>query len=69
MDERKKQLIADIQDLLNKHGRITETSINPDLLDFMDKDTLIDIIDSLLMQKEKEVKEIDTEWLEQFKEK
>lgn len=49
---RKKQLIEDIQNLLNTYDGIKPTSINPDLLEFMDEDTLISIIDSLLNQKE-----------------
>jgi hypothetical protein len=64
----KKQLITDIQNLLNSYEGIHETSINPNLLEFMDEDTLKDIIGNLLDQKEK-TKEPDTEWLEQFKTK
>ncbi|SMP89752.1 hypothetical protein SAMN06314019_11118 [Epsilonproteobacteria bacterium SCGC AD-311-C15] len=63
---RKKQLIEDIQNLLNTYDGIKPTSINPDLLEFMDEDTLISIIDSLLNQKE-EAKESDLHWLEKFK--
>ena len=63
---RKRQLIEDIQNLLNTYSGIDQTSINPDLLEFMDEDTLISIIDSLLIQKEKS-KESDLEWLEKFK--
>lgn len=62
----KEQLINDIQNLLNTHKGIHKTDINPALLEFMDKETLISIIDSLLDQKENE-KESDIEWLEQFK--
>jgi hypothetical protein len=62
----KEQLINDIQNLLNTYEGVHNTNINPDLLKFMDKDTLISIIDSLLEQKE-DAKESDTEWLEQFK--
>ena len=64
--QRKEQLIQDIQNLLNSYDGIHPTSINPDLLEFMDEKTLISIIDSLLTQKE-ENKESDTQWLEQFK--
>lgn len=64
--ERKTKLIKDIQELLNSYDNVKSTAINPDLLEFMDEDTLISIIDSLLVQKEKS-KETDTEWLEQFK--
>ena len=63
---RKEQLIKDIQNLLNTYDGIHKTDINPALLEFMDEDTLISIIDSLLEQKEAG-KESDLEWLEQFK--
>ena len=66
MQERKQQLIDDIQKLLNSYDGVTDTSINPDLLEFMDEDTLVSIIDSLLTQKEN-IQEPDTEWLSQFK--
>ena len=62
----KKQLIEDIQNLLNSYDNENTTAINPDLLEFMDEKTLISIIGSLLYQKE-ESKEPDTEWLEKFK--
>lgn len=63
---RKEQLIIDIQNLLNTYEGIHKTSINPDILKFMDENTLISIIDSLLNQKE-DSKESDIEWLETFK--
>ncbi len=63
---RKEQLIIDIQNLLNTYEGIHKTSINPDILKFMDENTLISIIDSLLNQKE-DSKESDIEWLEKFK--
>ena len=66
--ERKKQLIEDIQNLLNSYEGVRPTSINPDLLKFMDEDTLVSIIDSLLSQKEKNA-QADEEWLEKFKTK
>ncbi len=62
----KKQLIEDIQNLLNSYDGENTTSINSDLLEFMDEKTLISIIDSLLNQKE-DAKEPDIEWLEKFK--
>jgi len=62
----KEKLIQDIQNLLNTYDGIHSTSINPDLLEFMDENTLISIIDSLLDQKE-DSKESDIEWLEKFK--
>ena len=66
MNDRKKQLIKDIQNLLNTYSGVGTTPINPDLLEFMDEDTLVSIIDSLLNQKE-ESKKSDMEWLEKFK--
>ena len=63
---KKEQLIKDIQQLLNSYENIQPTTINPNLLEFMDEDTLISIIGSLLDQKETHV-QADSEWLEQFK--
>jgi hypothetical protein len=63
---KKEQLINDIQNLLNNYDGIHQTYINPDLLKFMDDNTLISIIDSLLTQKENS-KKSDFEWLEKFK--
>ena len=62
----KTQLIQDIQNLLNTHENVTSTTINPDLLEYMDEETHKSIIGSLLDQKEHE-EEVDTQWLEQFK--
>jgi hypothetical protein len=62
----KKQLITDIQNLLNTYEGLHPTSINPSLLEFMDEKTLLSIISSLLTQKE-DSKETDLEWLENFK--
>jgi len=64
--QRKEQLIKDIQDLLNSYEGIHPTFINPNLLEFMDEETLLSIIGSLLDQKEKN-SIADTEWLEKFK--
>ena len=64
--QRKKQLITDIENLLNSYDAISPTSINPALLEFMDEETLISIIDALLQQKEDE-HQVDTQWLQQFK--
>ncbi len=66
MNSSKKQLIEDIQNLLNAYDDENSTNINPDLLEFMDRKTLLSIINSLLDQKEKS-KESDKEWLEKFK--
>jgi len=63
---RKEKLINDIQQLLNTYKGVHKTSINPNLLEFMDEDTLVSIIDSLLVQKEAS-KEVDIEWLKKFK--
>ena len=63
---RKEKLITDIQNLLNTYDNVNTTSINPALLEFMDEQTLIEIIDNLLTQKEAS-KEVDTEWLQKFK--
>lgn len=64
--QRKEQLIADIENLLNSYDGTRPTTINPDLLKFMDEETLVSIIDSLLNQKEQNSKS-DLQWLEQFK--
>ena len=64
--DKKQQLIIDIQNLLNSYDNVSQTSINPALLEFMDEDTLIEIISNLLDQKEA-AKESDIEWLEKFK--
>ncbi len=63
---RKTELITDIQNLLNNYDDKNSTSINPSLLEFMNEDTLLSIIDTLLTQKESS-KETDTDWLETFK--
>ena len=64
--DRKAQLIVDIQNLLNTHDGVHKTDINPTLLEFMDEETLLSIIGSLLDQKE-DSKDVDIEWLEKFK--
>ena len=63
---RKAELINDIENLLNNYNDENTTVINPDMLEFMDEDTLLSIIDTLLTQKEAS-KETDLEWLETFK--
>ncbi|WP_345974004.1 hypothetical protein [Sulfurimonas sp. HSL3-7] len=63
----KEELIKDIETLLNSYdGETPPTVINPALLAFMDEETLRNIIDSLLRQKEN-VNKDNLEWLEQFK--
>ena len=66
MESTKEQLIHDIENLLNSYEGGSETYINPDLLSFMDEETLKSVIDSLLRQKEKTV-ESNLEWLERCK--
>jgi len=63
---KKQELIKDIQNLLNSYNSLKPTSINPSLLEFMDEKTLLNIVDSLLTQKEAS-KESDIEWLNKFK--
>jgi hypothetical protein len=63
---RKKQLITDIENLLNNYDGVETTTINPTLLEFMDEETLIEIISNLLEQKE-DNKEADRQWLDKFK--
>ncbi len=62
----KAKLINDIQQLLNNYSDTTTTTINPDLLEFMDEATLKSIIHNILDQQE-HVNEDNKEWLEQFK--
>jgi len=62
----KVRLIEDIQNLLNTYDTASTTSINPNLLEFMDVATLKNIIGSLLDQKEA-LKESNIQRLEQFK--
>ncbi|WP_424565595.1 hypothetical protein [Sulfurimonas sp.] len=66
MNMKKTQLIEDIQNLLNSYDDENTTNINPELLKFMDESTLINVIDSLLKQKE-DLIESNTIWLEKFK--
>ena len=66
MESTKQQLIDEIQNLLNRYEGLSPTTINPALLEFMDRDTLLSIISSLLKQQENTNKD-NFEWLEQFK--
>jgi len=68
MNTNKDKLIKDIQDLLNSYDGLAPTTINPNLLTFMDEETLKQIIGSLLDEKDK-LKDEDKEWLEKFKTK
>ena len=63
---RKDDLIKDIEQLLNSYDNVNSTSINPEMLAFMDEKSLLSIIDSLLKSKER-VNEENSEWLEKFK--
>jgi len=63
---KKEQLILDIQNLLNTYENLNSTCINPNILTFMNEETLINIISSLLDEKE-ELNQVDEIWLEQFK--
>jgi hypothetical protein len=66
MESTKQQLIDDIQNLLNRYEGLSPTTINPALLEFMDRDTLLSIISSILKQQENTNLD-NLEWLEQFK--
>jgi len=66
MESTKEQLITDIQNLLNRYDGLKPTIINPAMLAFMDKETLLQIINSLLKQQENCNKD-NMEWIQQFK--
>lgn len=66
MESTNEQLIIDIQNLLNRYDGLNPTTINPNLLEFMDRETLLQIISSLLKQQEN-TNEDNFEWLQQFK--
>jgi hypothetical protein len=66
MESTKQQLIDDIQNLLNRYEGLSPTTINPALLEFMDRETLLSIINSILRQQEN-TNQDNLEWLEQFK--
>jgi hypothetical protein len=66
MESTNKQLIDDIQNLLNRYDGLQATSINPAFLEFMDRETLLEIIASLLKQQEN-ITQDNLEWLQQFK--
>ncbi|MDD2839283.1 MAG: hypothetical protein AB7U44_10755 [Sulfuricurvum sp.] len=66
MESTKEQLINDIQTLLNRYEGVKETYIDPSLMEFLDRKTLLGIIDSILRQQET-TNESNREWLEQFK--
>lgn len=60
------ELISEIENLLNRYDNLNPTTINPDLLKFMDRATLLSIIDSLLTQQEN-ITTDNEQWLEKFK--
>lgn len=62
----KKKLIKDIQDLLNSHDGIKDSVINVNMLEFMDKESLISIVGLLLDKKESIVTD-NIDWLNSFK--
>ena len=62
----KEKLIQDVEQLLNTYDGVDTTVINPALFEFMDEETIVNIVSDLLMQKE-DLKESDKIWLEQFK--
>lgn len=64
---RNEELIKEIETLLNSYKNVSQTAINPSLLSFMDEESLLGIIESLLIQKEEAISTVDTQWLEQFK--
>lgn len=66
MESTKEQLINDIQTLLNRYEGVKETYIDPSLMEFLDRKTLLGIIDSILRQQET-TNESNREWLKQFK--
>jgi len=63
----KEKLLEDIEKLLNNYpDKLSATSIDPNILKFLDEDSLKGIINSLLEQKENVV-ESNREWMSQFK--
>jgi len=66
MESTNEQLITDIQNLLNRYDGLNPTTINPKFLEFMDRETLLQIISSLLKQQEN-TNEDNIEWLQKFK--
>ena len=64
--QEKEKLIKDIQNLLNTHGGIKDSTINVNMLEFMDKASLISIIE-LLLDKKDSIIEDNMDWLNSFK--
>jgi len=59
----KEELLKEIIDLLNEYG--TPSSINPNVLEFLEETDLIGIKKSLIESKKHHLD--DKEWLQQFK--
>ena len=66
MEDTKHNLIKDIEKLLNSYEDVPPSTINPDILQYLDEASLKDIISDLLTQKENTVTD-NLEYLEQFK--
>jgi hypothetical protein len=66
MEDTKYKLIKDIEKLLNSYEDLPPSTINPDLLQYLDESSLKDIISDLLTQKENTVTD-NLEYLQQFK--
>ena len=64
--QEKEKLIQDIQNLLNTYGDVKDSVINVNMLEFMDKETLINII-GLLLDKKETIVDDNLEWLDGFK--
>ena len=64
--QEKEKLIQDIQNLLNTHSGLKDSIISTDMLKFMDKKSLIDII-TLLLDKKESMLSDNEEWLNSFK--
>ena len=64
--QEKEKLIKDIQNLLNTHDGIKDSTINVNMLEFMDEASLISIIGLLLDKKDSMLKD-NIEWLNSFK--
>jgi hypothetical protein len=66
MENSERQLIQDIENLLNGYEGLQKSYINPELLSHLDEASLKEIISDLLMQKENAVSS-NLEYLQQFK--
>jgi len=64
--QEKEKLIQDIQNLLNRHDGIKDSVINVEMLEFMDKESLLSII-GLLLDKKETILQDNKDWLNNFK--